>query len=56
MVETGKELPKAQGHHGHGSLIARTSFGSTENRFDGEGNLKDGFITIKGADRKLVDR
>lgn len=54
MVETGKSLPKAQGHGGHGSLIAKTGYGSTETRFDGQGNVLDRSIeTIKGAKGRM---
>ena len=51
-ISTGKELPKAMGHYGHGSLIDRTSFGSAEARFDGKGSLMDVVLTIENiADR-----
>ena len=49
MPDTGKALPKAQAHKRHGSLIAGTSFGSSETRFDSKGNRIDGYITLKGA-------
>ena len=49
MADTGKALPKAQAHKGHGSLISKTSFGSSETRFDSEGNRIDGYLTIEGA-------
>lgn len=49
MPDTGKALPKAQAHKGHASLIARTSFGSEETKFDSEGNRTDGYLTIEGA-------
>jgi len=56
MVDTGKKLPKAQGHKMHGSLIARTSFGSSETKFDSKGNRTEGSLTLEGVGgrRKLI--
>ena len=44
-----RKLPKGQTHHGHGSLIARTSFGASEVRFDKNGKLLDTFVTMKNV-------
>jgi hypothetical protein len=49
MPDTGPELPRAQAHKNHGSLIAKTSFGSEETKFDANGNRTEGIITIEGV-------
>lgn len=53
LVTTGNELPKAMAHFGHGSLIAGTSYGSTEARFDSTGRLMDVTEFAKGGSVRL---
>jgi len=49
MPDTGPELPKAQAHKNHASLITRTDFGSEETKFDANGNRVEGYITLEGV-------
>ena len=53
MVSTGNSLPKAMGHGGHGSLIAPTSYGSTETRYSGSGKMIDCYETVKGVSGRV---